>query len=372
MIRFAREGRAQAARALAARILERHRDLARRAAPGSAGRVVAAVDGWRDPLENLVDSAACSSAATDELQERLQTIGSNLSSSVFAAALRETGIRASVAESSAHNGIDQEIRPMLKQGVVPVVSGGAAAMLSAAMVSAAIDARELQVWTDADGVPAADPAVVPSAHAVPRLSFAEALELARWGVKALHAGSVELATAREMPIVIRNSRRPDRPGTVIDGQAAAATAAPAALAWRRGAVALQFSSPESRAPAFVRRIFDVCGQSGEPSFAAAIAGPSVVVVFEDRARADCAATRARQFARVTPLEDVALLSAVGESLATQPRVAAGVLEAVQDVTVHASVHHPSGRSLTMLMDDADAGEAMRRVYDRFFAQVCES
>jgi aspartokinase len=157
---------------------------------------------------------------------------------------------------------------------------------------------------------------------------------------------------------------------VIDGQPARSPSAPAALAWRRGAAAFQLSSPDTRAPVFMRRILDLCGDAqgapAAPPFAACLAGSSVVIAFDDRGHAHRVAAAARDFARVMPLDDVALLSAVGESLAAEPQVAAGVLEALHDVTIHASVHHPSGRSLTMLVDDADAGEAMRRVYERFF------
>ena len=368
MVRFGSEGRARAARALAARILERHRDLARRVAPGSAMRVTARIDASQPELEELVERAAAG-ATSDDLWQRIQAVGGNLSSWVVAAALRENGVCAAAVESDAIDGAHEEVARVLQGGAVPVVGGAGATMVSAALISAKIDARQLHVWTEDDGVPAVDRSVVPTAPAVARLSFGEALDLARWGVTSLHPRGIELAASRGMPIVIRGTRCPERPGTVINGKPAAATAAPAALAWRRRAIAVQFSSRESRAPVFMRRILDLCGGSGEPSFAAAIAGPSVVVAFEDCVCADRVTAAARGFAQVAPLEDVALLSAVGESLAAEPRVAAGVLEALQDVTVHAAVHHPSGRSLTMLIDDADAGEAMRRVYGRFFARA---
>lgn len=370
MSRFAREGRLHAARALAGRILDRHRDVARRAASGAAGKVISAIDDSRPTLEALLGSAAAT-RVPDELPGAFDRVGTNLSSLVVAAALREAGMDAVAVESDRLEEAIERISPLLQRGIVPVIAGGPSAMLSAAVVAAAVGARELQVWTDADGVPVADPSAVPAAHVVPQLSFSEALELARWGAKGLHAASLELAASRDIPVVIRNARRAERPGTVIDGQPARSPSAPAALAWRRGAAALQFSSPGTRAPVFMRRVLDLCGDSpgapAAPPFAACLAGPSVVIAFDDREHADRVASAAREFARVMPLDDVALLSAVGESLAAEPHVAAGVLEAVQDVTVHASVHHPSGRSLTMLVDDADAGEAMRRVYERFFS-----
>lgn len=371
MVRFARDGRVHASRALAARVAERHRDLARRASPGSAAEVIAAVDASEAELERMLKIVADRRDVSPELNDAVQAVGSVLSSSIMAAALRETGIAARDMGWCDLASIHREIAPLLEQGAIPVLAGGPAAVLSAAMVSIAIGARELQVWTDCDGVLAAERSVVPAAHSVPQLSFAEALELARTGVTALHAESLELATSRDIPIVIRNARRPDEPGTVIDGQPSVAPAAPAALGCRRRVVALRFSSRETSAPVFMRRILDLCGdlcgQAGEPQFIAAVSGTSVVVAFDDRGRAERVAAAAREFAEVTPLDEVALVSAVGESLAANPRISGAVLEAVRHVTVHASALHPSGRSVTVLVDEADAGEAMRRVYERFFA-----
>lgn len=367
MVRFARDGRVHAARALAARVAERHRDLARRAAPGSAAEVIAAVDASGAALEGMLEIVADRRDVPPEVNDAVQAAGRALSSSIVAAALRETGINARDVGRCDLASIDREVTPLLEQEVVPVLAAGPAAVLSAAMVSIAIGARELQVWTDCDGVLAAERSVVPAAHSVPQLSFAEALELARTGVTALHAESLALATSRHIPIVIRNARRPDGPGTVIDGQPSVGPASPAALGCRRRVVALRFSSRETRAPVFMRRILDLCGQPGEPQFIAAVSGTSVVVAFDDRGRAERVAAAAGEFAEVTPLDEVALVSAVGESLATNPRICGAVLEAVRHVTVHASARHPSGRSVTVLVDEADAGEAMRRVYERFFA-----
>src|SRR5207244_3555886 len=67
---------------------------------------------------------------------------------------------------------------------------------TAALVGAALAAREIQIWTDVSGVLTADPRVVPGARPIPRLSYAEAAELAYFGAKVLHPKTIEPATAR--------------------------------------------------------------------------------------------------------------------------------------------------------------------------------
>src|SRR5204862_4046443 len=89
---------------------------------------------------------------------------------------------------------------------------------SAAIVGAAVDAREIQIWTDVDGMLTADPRIVESPRLVRRLSFAEASELAYFGAKVLHPSTILPAVAKNIPVRILNSRRPEVAGTMITGE----------------------------------------------------------------------------------------------------------------------------------------------------------
>ena len=80
---------------------------------------------------------------------------------------------------------------------------------SAAIVGAGIGAEEIQIWTDVDGVMTCDPKLVPEAHRVKTISFAEAAELAYFGAKVLHPSTLLPAVEKNIPIVVLNSRRPD-------------------------------------------------------------------------------------------------------------------------------------------------------------------
>lgn len=122
-----------------------------------------------------------------------------------------------------------EIAPLLEAGRVPVLGGfvgstkaGVTTTLgrggsdySAALVGAAIAAREIQIWTDVDGVLTSDPRVVSSAALVPELTFHEAYDLARFGAKVLHWGTLEPAASHDIPVRVLNSRRPGAGGTTI-------------------------------------------------------------------------------------------------------------------------------------------------------------
>ena len=83
---------------------------------------------------------------------------------------------------------------------------------SGAIVGACLGAREIQIWTDVDGMLTADPRVVAAPQVVPHLSFAEASELAYFGAKVLHPATIQPAVARNIPVRILNSKRAEAPG----------------------------------------------------------------------------------------------------------------------------------------------------------------
>ena len=89
---------------------------------------------------------------------------------------------------------------------------------SGAIVGAGIGAREIQIWTDVDGMLTADPRVIAAPRLVPQLSFAEAAELAYFGAKVLHPSTILPAVERNIPVRILNSRNPDGPGTTITAE----------------------------------------------------------------------------------------------------------------------------------------------------------
>src|SRR5207249_943424 len=86
---------------------------------------------------------------------------------------------------------------------------------SASIFGALLGAAEIHIWTDVDGVLSADPRRVPDATVIDSLSYSEAMELAYFGAKVLHPQTMAPAVKDGIPIWIRNTFAPDRPGTLI-------------------------------------------------------------------------------------------------------------------------------------------------------------
>ena len=125
--------------------------------------------------------------------------------------------------------LKKNLEPLLKKGTVPVLTGFIAANqdgetttlgrggsdYTATIVGAALDADEVWIWTDVDGLMTSDPKIVPKAKTIPELSFQEATELTIFGAKAMHPRALEPARKEGIPVRIRNVFSPDNPGTLI-------------------------------------------------------------------------------------------------------------------------------------------------------------
>ena len=128
------------------------------------------------------------------------------------------------------------LRPLLDKRTLPVVTGFNASTIdgqpttlgrggsdfSASILAAVLDAEELWIWTDVDGIMSADPRLVKNARVLPEITYAEAAELAYNGAKVLHPRTLAPLAERKIPVWSKNSFAPEKPGTRIVSEIAAA------------------------------------------------------------------------------------------------------------------------------------------------------
>jgi len=186
-------------------------------------------------------------AAGAELFDRLASFGERFSARLFAAALEKSGVRAVPVISSdfvltcdtfrdAQPHLEQTkqrgrdvLLPLLEAGVVAVVTGFIGATpdgrittlgrnssdFSGAIIAHVVDADELVIWTDVDGIYTANPNESAEARLLHELSYDEAHALAASGAKVLHAKVLPLAAETEMVVWVRNTFNPQARGTRI-------------------------------------------------------------------------------------------------------------------------------------------------------------
>jgi aspartate kinase len=200
-------------------------------------------------LFNLIGKLAGSGKLSPREEAEVTSFGERLSSGIMAFALRRAGLNSAHLDSRVLVRTDDrhtEATPLLNEscaklrralfslskGAVPVLGGFIGSTpagvtttlgrnssnLTAVLVAAATDAKEVEIWTDVDGVYAHDPRLVSDQAPVETLSFEEATEMALHGAKVFHEGAVRLAHQENIAIWIKNSRRPEIRGTVVAAQ----------------------------------------------------------------------------------------------------------------------------------------------------------
>lgn len=174
-------------------------------------------------------------------------VGERLSSALLAHYMRATGIQAQAVNGSdiivtdavfgnASPQMDATrqrcsiaLAPVIEAGIVPVITGFNGATMdgrpttlgrggsdfSASIVASALDASELWIWTDVDGIMTADPRLVPDVAVLDEVTYAEAAELAYNGAKVLHPRTLAPLVEKKIPVWSKNSFAPEKPGTRI-------------------------------------------------------------------------------------------------------------------------------------------------------------
>jgi aspartokinase/homoserine dehydrogenase 1 len=250
-------------------------DAAKRASTGEQNQGTAVLDALRkqheETLKNLVRDEHARKSINEEMEEvfaegrrlfegtallreltprtldAISSLGERLSAPLVAGAVRELGLQSEAVDGTEviitdafHGGAEPlmdetreecevRLRPLIDQGIVPVVTGflGATADgklttlgrggsdYSATILGAALNADEVIIWTDVDGVLTADPRLVADARTIPVISYREAAELAFFGAKVLHPKTLKPVMQAAIPVWIRNSFAPERAGTLI-------------------------------------------------------------------------------------------------------------------------------------------------------------
>jgi aspartate kinase len=360
----------------------------------------AGIDREFDELERTVDALGVLREVSPRWLDTIAATGEIVSSRIVAAALAARGLqgawvdaRTVVVTSADHTAavpqfpettaaLEATVRPLLAAGHVPVLGGFVGATAdgvtttlgrggsdySGAIVGSCLDAAEIQIWTDVDGMLTADPRVVANPRVVPHISFAEASELAYFGAKVLHPATIQPAVARDIPVRILNSKRAEAPGTLITANRPPSDLGLTALASKKQVTVVDITSTRMlMAHGFLRRLFEVFERHKTPVDVVTTSEVSVSVTVDDRRRLPAIVEALSEFAEVSLEHDMAIVCAVGEGLNTEPRLVARVFDAVGDVPVKLLSQAATRRNITFVIRETDVPLVLGRLHDAFFA-----
>ena len=380
---------------------ERHiaaaRALAARDAKGALGQQI---DAQFDDLTALARALAVLREVSPRTLDVVAAAGELLSSRIIAAALTDAGVpaewvdaRRAIITTGDHTravplatetdaALRTSVRALVDAGRVPVLGGFVGSTVdghtttlgrggsdySGAIVGAGIGAREIQIWTDVDGMLTADPRVIAAPRLVPQLSFAEAAELAYFGAKVLHPSTILPAVERNIPVRILNSRKADGPGTTITAEPPPGATPLTALACKRDVTVVDITSSRMlMAYGFLRRVFEVFERYTTAVDVVTTSEVTVSVTIDDRRHLEPIVEELSEFSQVTVDHEMALLCAVGDRLRNEPAIAARAVGVLEEVPLRMISQAASRRNITVILRQTDLPHAMNRLHDEFFS-----
>jgi len=389
-----------AALAQTARLRERHRAMARAlAADGALPPLCAHIDAHFDELDAVVRALGVLREVSPRTLDVMAAMGELLSSRIVAAALVHAGLpgewvdaRRALVTNDDHTraaplmrettaALRATVTPLVEAGGVPVLGGFVGATAdghtttlgrggsdySGAVVGAGVGAHEIQIWTDVDGMLSADPRIIPRPRLVPRLSYAEAAELAYFGAKVLHPSTIHPAVECNIPVRILNSRRPEGAGTLITAEPNPDGDELTAMAAKRDLTVVDITSSRMlMAYGFLRRVFEVFERFRTSVDVVTTSEVSVSVTVDDRRQLESIVEALSEFAAVAVEGDMALLCAVGDRLRAEPEIAARVVRVLEEVPLRMISQAASRRNITVILRQADLPHAMHRLHEEFF------
>ena len=251
---------------------------------------------------------------------------------------------------------------------------------SAAIAAWAVDAAELEIWTDVDGIYSADPRLVPPAFVLPELSFEEAMELSFFGAKVLHPKTIQPAREKGIPVRVRNSFSPEHPGSLVHDGAAPSASGARGLTFLPGVALLDVTgSGLAGVPGIAARVFAALAAAGISVILITQGSSEYAISFavtETEGGRAIEALRAAFVAELASglLDPVqlrpghAIVSLVGDGMRHRLGVAEGFFGALAAVGVSAVAiaQGSSERNISAVVTAEDAPRAVRHLHARLF------
>jgi aspartokinase/homoserine dehydrogenase 1 len=391
---------------------ERHLVAARDLLAESAPTTLAWLEHGFAQLANLLNALAVLGTPNREALESIQGLGEVWSARLLADHLRDEGIACACLdarevlvvghgelgavidwrESAARLG-EWRVRHaqpwLVVTGFVARTAAGRATVLgrngsdySAAIFASLCEAAELTLWGDTDGVLSADPRLVPEAIPLASLSYDEACELAYFGAQVIHPQTLTPVIARGLPVRIRNTFRPEHPGSWIGRQATPAVNPPPVKgisAVRDLALITLEGAGMIGVPGTAERTFGALHAAGvsvvmisqgssEHSICCVVRNADAATAEFSLRRAFTAELARGEIHSVGVSGDISVLAVVGDGMAGTPGIAARLFGALArtGVNIRAIAQGASERNISVAIASADAARALRAVHAAFW------
>jgi aspartate kinase len=408
---LATRGESSKAKALVSKLRQLHtRAVLSVAGRGSRRDLMDIVDSLNDELAKTVEGIAHLREMTSRSRDYLLSFGERFTAPILAYALKSRGLRsrpltggeAGIATDDnfgeakplievSYQQLRRRLDPLLSRREVPVVTGFIASSVegnittlgrggsdyTASLIGAALEADEIWIWTDVDGLMTADPRIVKDAQVLSTVSFGEALELSYFGAKMMHPRALQPAAHSKIPVHIKNSSRPLREGTLVSDKETHRVdkVVKAVSIIRNVAIVTVSGAGMMGAPGVAAKVFQTLG-SNKINVIMISQGSSEATISCVVPRKDLeAAVRSLQLAllgqgfvdKVSSEKDSCIIAVVGSGMKGTPGVAARIFTAVgrRKVNVRMVAQGSSEYNVSFVVSEAQGPLAVRAIHEEF-------
>jgi aspartate kinase len=283
------------------------------------------------------------------------------------------------------------LEPLLEKNVVPVVTGYIAATqdgvvttlgrggsdYTATILSVALAADEVWIWTDVDGIMTTDPKIVQSARRLPQLSYGEAAEMAIFGAKAMHPSALEPVIEAHIPVRIRNVFNSENHGTLIaDGQEAKSTDVVKAVALIKDVAMINIRGAAMvGAPGSYSKVFDVLGKNNVNIMmvSAAVSEANISLIIRRSllgrtlSTLEIALLGRGLVSEITSEDDVCVIAAMGANMKGTLGVASRIFTAMaqKKINIRMIAQGSSELNISFVVKEKDGEAAVRAIHEEF-------
>jgi len=357
-----------------------------------------------EELRNLCQGIAILGELTNRSLDAIASVGEQLSSNILAGGMKQRGLPAELVDARTFmftddhyagaaplfDQIDETVRkvfsPLLQSGTIPITQGYIGSTLkgvtttlgrggsdySAAIIGSALDAEEIQIWTDVDGVLTADPRIAPKAQKLKIISFREASELAYFGAKVLHPSTILPAIKKNIPVVVLNSKRPESTGTKIVANPPKTNVPVKSIASKKGITVINIQSTRMlMAHGFLESIFAVFNRHKTSVDLVSTSEVAVSLTIDTPEQLENIVGELKSFSEVAIYERKAIVCIVGDQMHSTAGIADRIFKALGDINVIMISQGASEINMSLVVEEDRVNDAVRRLHGEFFEPVPE-
>ncbi len=236
---------------------------------------------------------------------------------------------------------------------------------TASLIGAAVNASEIQIWTDIDGMHNNDPRIVNNTQPVRHLQFEEAAELAYFGAKILHPTCIQPAKYANIPVRLLNTMDPEAPGTLVSNESEEGKIK--AVAAKDNITAIKIKSSRMLlAHGFLRKVFEIFESYQTSIDMICTSEVGVSVTIDNTKHLNEILNDLKKYGTVTVDEDMCIICVVGDLKWENVGFEAKALDAMRDLPVRMISFGGSNYNISFLIRKEDKNIALQQLSDKLF------